>query len=46
MNTEQKVINNKVGLLKLSETLGSVSKACRVMGILPRQLLSFQGALR
>jgi transposase InsO family protein len=32
MNTEQKVIKNKVGLLKLSETLGSVSKACKVMG--------------
>jgi len=32
MNTDQKVIKNKVGLLKLSETLGSVSKACRIMG--------------
>jgi transposase InsO family protein len=32
MNTEQKVIKNKVGLLKLSEALGSVSKACKVMG--------------
>lgn len=32
MNTDQKVIKNKVGLLKLSETLGSVSKACKVMG--------------
>jgi transposase InsO family protein len=32
MNTDQKVIRNKVGLLKLSETLGSVSKACKVMG--------------
>jgi len=32
MNNEQKVIKNKVGLLKLSETLGSVSKACKVMG--------------
>jgi len=32
MNTEQKVIKNKVGLLRLSETLGSVSKACKVMG--------------
>jgi transposase InsO family protein len=32
MNSEQKVIKNKVGLLKLSETLGSVSKACQVMG--------------
>jgi transposase InsO family protein len=32
MNTEQKVIKNKVGLLKLSEMLGSVSEACKVMG--------------
>jgi transposase InsO family protein len=32
MNTDQKVIKNKVGLLKLSEALGSVSKACKVMG--------------
>src|SRR3954454_10316686 len=32
MNTEQKVIKNKIGLLRLSETLGSVSKACKVMG--------------
>ena len=32
MNNDQKVIKNKVGLLKLSEALGSVSKACKVMG--------------
>src|SRR6202163_3534434 len=32
MNTQQKVIKNKVGLLKLAETLGSVSHACKVMG--------------
>jgi hypothetical protein len=32
MNTEQKIIKNKVGLLKLSEMLGSVSEACNVMG--------------
>ena len=32
MNTDQKVIKNKVGPLKLSETLGSVSKACKIMG--------------
>jgi transposase InsO family protein len=29
---EQKIIKNKVGLLKLAETLGSVSRACKVMG--------------
>ena len=32
MTTEQKVIKNKLGLLKLAETLGSVSHACKVMG--------------
>jgi transposase InsO family protein len=34
MNTmnERKIIKSKVGLLKLAETLDSVSKACKVMG--------------
>ena len=32
MNTEQKIIKNKVGLLNLAEMLGSVSEACKVMG--------------
>src|SRR6266571_6336619 len=32
MNAEQKIIKNKVGLLKLSQMLGSVSEACKVMG--------------
>ena len=32
MTTEQKIIKNKVGLLKLAQTLGSVSQACKVMG--------------
>jgi hypothetical protein len=32
MNTQQKVIKNKVGLLKLAETWGNVSQACKVMG--------------
>ena len=32
MNMQQKVIKNKVGLLKLAETLGNVSQACKVMG--------------
>jgi len=29
---EQKIIKNKVGLLKLAQTLGSVSEACKVLG--------------
>ncbi len=32
MTMEQKIIKNKVGLLKLAETLGNVSRACKVMG--------------
>ena len=32
MNTEQKIIKNKVGLLNLAEMLGSVSEACKVLG--------------
>ncbi len=32
MNTDQKIIRNKVGLLKLAEMLGSVSQACKMMG--------------
>ena len=32
MNTEDKIIKNKVGLLNLAEMLGNVSQACKVMG--------------
>jgi len=32
VNTEQKVIKNKLGVLKLAEMLGSVSQACKTMG--------------
>lgn len=32
MTTDEKIIKNKVGLLKLAETLGNVSRACKVMG--------------
>ncbi len=32
IQTGQKIIKNKIGLLRLSETLGSVSQACKVMG--------------
>ena len=32
MNTQQKVIKNKVGLPKLAKTLASVSQAHKVMG--------------
>jgi transposase InsO family protein len=32
MSTDQKIIKNKVGLLKLAQMLGSVSQACKMMG--------------
>ena len=32
MTQDQKIIKNKVGLLKLAQQLESVSKACKVMG--------------
>ena len=32
MNTDQKIIKNKVGLLNLAQMLGSVSQACKAMG--------------
>jgi len=32
MTTEQKIIKNKLGLLKLAKHLGDVSRACKVMG--------------
>ena len=32
MTTDQKIIQNKLGLLKLAEKLGSVSEACKVFG--------------
>jgi len=32
MTNDQKVIRNKVGLLKLAKQLGNVSQACKIMG--------------
>ena len=32
MTQEQKMIRNKLGLLKLAQTLDSVSEACKVLG--------------
>lgn len=33
LNTNQKIIKHKVGLLNLAEELGNVSKACKMMGV-------------
>lgn len=32
LNTSEKIVNNKVGLLYLAEELQNVSKACKMMG--------------
>ena len=32
MTTEEKIIKNKLGLIKLARTLGNISQACKVMG--------------
>ncbi|MFH0989897.1 MAG: IS481 family transposase [bacterium] len=32
MTTDQKIIKNKLGLLKLAQTLGNVSEACKIIG--------------
>lgn len=33
MNTNHKLIQNRIGLLRLAEELGNVSRACKVMGV-------------
>lgn len=33
INSNEKVIKHKVGLLNLAEQLGNVSKACQIMGL-------------
>ena len=42
MNTDQKIIQNKLGLLKLSQMLGNVSQACKVMGYSRDSFYRFQ----
>ena len=46
MSTDQKIIKNKVGLLKLAEMLGSVSQACKMMGYSRDSFYTLQGAVR
>jgi hypothetical protein len=45
VNTDQKIIRNKVGLLNLADMVGSVSEAWKSNGILVRQFLSLQGTV-
>jgi hypothetical protein len=42
VNTDQKIIQNKVGLRKLADMLGSVSQACNLMGYSRDSFCRFQ----
>ena len=42
MNTTQKLIRNKMGLLNLAEELGNISKACSVMGLSRQTFYRYQ----
>src|SRR6185437_2650602 len=42
VNTDQKIIKNKVGLLNLADMLGSVSEACKVIGYSRDSFYRFQ----
>jgi len=42
MTTTQKLIQPKIGLLKLAEKLGNVSEACKVMGYSRDSFYRFQ----
>jgi len=46
MNTQQKIVRNKVGLLKLAEALGSVSQACKIMGFSRDSFYRFRNLYR
>jgi molybdenum-dependent DNA-binding transcriptional regulator ModE len=32
LHTQDKIIKNKLGLLKLAEELGNISRACKIFG--------------
>lgn len=45
LNTTDKIIKHKVGLLNLAEELGNVSKACKVMGLSGDALFRYKSAV-
>ena len=45
LNTNQKIIKHKVGLLNLAEELGNVSKACKMMGVSRDTFYRYQAAV-
>jgi hypothetical protein len=40
MTSEEKIIKNKLGLLKLAQTLSNVSQACKVMEMSSNKYMS------
>lgn len=45
LNTTDKIIKYKVGLLNLAEELGNVSKACKVMGLSRDRFYRYKSAV-
>ena len=45
MTAEEMIIKTKLSALELAKQLGNLSKACQLMDLWPRQLLSVQGDL-
>jgi transposase InsO family protein len=45
LNTSDKIIKHKVGLLNLAEELGNVSRACKVMGVSRDTFYRYQSAV-
>ena len=45
LNTNEKIIKHKVGLLNLAEELGNVSKACKIMGLSRDTFYRYQNAV-
>jgi hypothetical protein len=45
VNTELKIIRNKLGVLKLAGMPGSVSRACRTMGYLWDSFYRFKDSM-
>lgn len=45
LNTNEKIIKHKVGLLNLAEELGNVSKACKIMGLSRDTFYRYQEAV-
>ena len=45
INSNERIIKHKVGLLNLAEELGNVSKACRIMGLSRDTFYRYQNAV-